>query len=92
MSLTLILVCEILYVWVKDFMGPLQPSFGFVYILLAVDYVSKLVEEKASQADDMKVVVDFVKTNLFARFGTPNAITSDRGTWNLQLMNVGCNI
>jgi hypothetical protein len=28
-------------VWAMDFMGPLPSSFGFIYILLVVDYISK---------------------------------------------------
>ena len=35
------LFCEVFDVWGIDFMGPFPVSFGFVYILLAVDYVSK---------------------------------------------------
>ncbi|KAL7605388.1 hypothetical protein Lser_V15G17713 [Lactuca serriola] len=61
-------------------MGPFLPSFGFVYILVAVDNVSKWVEAKDRRTDNAKVVVDFVKKNIFARFGTPKAIISDRGT------------
>lgn len=80
MPLTSILVCEIFDVWGIDFMGLFPPSFGFVYILLAVDYVLKWVEAKAARTHDMKVVVNFFKTNIFARFGTPKAIISDRGT------------
>ena len=34
-------------------------SFSYVYILLAVDYVSKWVEAKATRIDDSKVVRDF---------------------------------
>ena len=32
---------EIFYVWGIDFMGPFPPSFGKLYILFVVDYVSK---------------------------------------------------
>lgn len=60
-------------------MGLFPPSFEFVYILLAVDYLSKWVEAKATWTNDTKVVVDFIKTNIFARFGTPKAIISYRG-------------
>ncbi|GJR80694.1 reverse transcriptase domain-containing protein [Tanacetum coccineum] len=62
-----------------DFMGPFSSSHGNKYILVAVDYLSKLVEAKALPANDARVVDKFLKS-LFARFGTPRAIISDRGT------------
>ncbi|GJX00920.1 DNA-directed DNA polymerase [Tanacetum coccineum] len=62
------------------FEGPFPPSFGNVYILLAVDYVSKWVEAKATKTNDAKVVADFVKADIFSRFGTPRAIISDCST------------
>ncbi|GJT45218.1 uncharacterized protein Tco_0953933 [Tanacetum coccineum] len=80
MPLSSIIVYEIFDIWGINFMGPFPPSFGNVYILLAVDYVSKWVEAKATKTDDAKVVADFVKANIFSRFGTPRAIISDRGT------------
>ncbi|GKC46066.1 reverse transcriptase domain-containing protein [Tanacetum coccineum] len=46
---------------------------------VAVDYLSKWVEEKALPTNDVRVVVKFLKS-LFARFRTPRAIISDRGT------------
>ena len=55
MPLTPILVCEIFDVWGIDFMGPFLPSFGCSYILLAVDYVSKWMEAKATRTSDSKV-------------------------------------
>ena len=61
-------------------MGPFPVSFGFTYILLAVDYVSKWVEAKATRTNDTRVVVDFVRSNIFCRFGVPRAIVSDQGT------------
>ncbi|GKB37585.1 reverse transcriptase domain-containing protein, partial [Tanacetum coccineum] len=63
----------------KDFMGPFSSSRGNKYILVAVDYLSKWVEAKALPTNDARVVVKFLKS-LFARFGTPRAIISDRGT------------
>ena len=74
------LFCEVFDVWGIDFMGPFPISFGFTYILLAVDYVSKWVEAKATRTNDARVVVDFVRSNLFCRFGVPRAIISDQGT------------
>lgn len=51
------------------------PSFnGCIYILIDVDYVSKWLEAKATKTNDSKVVIDFVKSNIFPRFGTPKAI------------------
>ncbi|GJX97371.1 reverse transcriptase domain-containing protein [Tanacetum coccineum] len=66
-------------VWGIDFMGPFPSSRGNKYILVAVDYLSKWVEAKALPTNDARVVVKFLKS-LFARFGTPRAIISDRGT------------
>ncbi|GJY24152.1 reverse transcriptase domain-containing protein [Tanacetum coccineum] len=72
-------VCEIFDVWGIDFMGPFPSSKGNKYILVAVDYLSKWVEAKALPTNDARVVVKFLKS-LFARFETPRAIISDRGT------------
>ncbi|GJS99863.1 reverse transcriptase domain-containing protein [Tanacetum coccineum] len=72
-------VCEIFDVWGINFMGPFLSSHGNKYILVAVDYLSKWVEAKALLTNDARVVVKFLKS-LFARFGTPRAIISDRGS------------
>ncbi|GJR91931.1 reverse transcriptase domain-containing protein [Tanacetum coccineum] len=69
-------ICEIFDVWGIDFMGPFPSSHG---ILVTVDYLSKWVEAKALPTNDARVVVKFLKS-IFARFGTPRAIISDRGT------------
>ena len=61
-------------------MGPFPISFGNIYILLAIDYVSKWVEAKATRSDDAKTVINFLKSNVFVRFGVPRDLTSDRGT------------
>ena len=80
MSQQPLLFCGIFDVWGINFMGPFPISFGFVYILLATDYVSKWVEAKATWTDDSHVVVDFVKSHIFCRFGVPRAIISDQGS------------
>ncbi|KAJ9538954.1 hypothetical protein OSB04_031687 [Centaurea solstitialis] len=72
-------VSEVFDVWGIDFMGPFPDSRGNKYILVAVDYVSKWAEAKASPTNDAKVVVDFVKSLVY-RYGCPKAIISDRGT------------
>ncbi|GKF45132.1 reverse transcriptase domain-containing protein [Tanacetum coccineum] len=72
-------VCEMFDVWGIDFMGPFPSSRGNKYILVAVDYLSKWVEAKALPTNDARVVCKILKS-LFARFGAPRAIISDRGT------------
>ena len=58
-------------------MGPFPPSFGYLYILLAVDYVSKWVEAIPCCTNDNKVVVKFLKEHILSRYGTPRVIISD---------------
>nr|GEW02221.1 reverse transcriptase domain-containing protein [Tanacetum cinerariifolium] len=73
------LLCEFFDVWGIDFMGSFPSSRGNKYILVAVDYLPKWVEAKTLPTNDARVVFKFLKS-LFARFGTPRAIISDRGT------------
>ncbi|CAN6579390.1 unnamed protein product [Malus baccata var. baccata] len=40
----------------------------------------KWVEAKATRTNDSKVVADFIRTNIFARFGMPRVIISDGGS------------
>ena len=54
-----ILIVEIFNVWGIDFMGPFPNSFGNLYILVVVDYVSKWVEAVACKTNDHRVVVQF---------------------------------
>jgi len=63
----------------KYFMGPFPNSFGNIYVLVVVNYVSKWVEDKACRTNNHKVVVQFLKENVFAQFGTPCAIICDGG-------------
>ncbi|GJX28451.1 reverse transcriptase domain-containing protein [Tanacetum coccineum] len=79
-------VCEVFDVWGLDFMGPFPDSRGNKYILVVVDYVSKWIEAQALPTNDARVVVKFLR-GLFARFGVPKALISDRGTYffNSQL-------
>jgi hypothetical protein len=49
-------------------MGPFPPSFGFLYILVAVDYVSKWIEAIPSRNNDHKIVIKFLKENILSRF------------------------
>ncbi|KAL1563882.1 hypothetical protein AAHA92_06301 [Salvia divinorum] len=80
MPQTPVIVCEIFDVWGMDFMGPFSSSYGNIYILVAVDYVSKWIEAKATSTCDAKEVAKFLKSNIFCRFGVPRAVISDQGT------------
>ncbi|GJV68318.1 reverse transcriptase domain-containing protein [Tanacetum coccineum] len=73
-------VCEVFDVWGLNFMGPFLESRGNKYILVDVDYVSRWVEAQALPTNDERVVVKFLRS-LFARFGVPKALNSDRGTY-----------
>ena len=80
MPLQGILVVHIFYVWGIDFMGPFPSSFGNIYILLAMDNVSKWVEAIACPKNDAITVVGFIQRNLLSGFGAPKTIISDKGS------------
>jgi len=80
MPLNTILVIEIFDCWGIDFMSPFPPSFGFLYILVAVDYVLKWIEAIPSRNNDHKTMIKFLKQNILSRFGIPRAMISDGGT------------
>ena len=75
-----ILEVELFDLWGIDFMGPFPASYSNLYILLAVDYVSKWVEAIPTRTNDAKVVAQFMRSNIFSRFGTPRALITDNGT------------
>ena len=80
MPLRGIMVMQLFDVWGIEFMGPFPPSFGNLYILLAVDYVSKWVEAVSCRRNDANSVVSFLQKNILSRFGTPRTIISDGGS------------
>ena len=75
-----ILEVELFDLWGIDFMGPFPALYNNLYILLAVDYVSKWVEAIPTRTNDAKVVAQFLHSNIFSRFGTPQALITDNGT------------
>ena len=75
-----ILEVELFDLWGMDFMGPFPSSFSNMYILLAVDYVLKWVEAIPIRTNDASVVVKFLRSHIFTRFGTPRALITDGGT------------
>ena len=80
MPLNPILVVDLFDVWGIDFMGPFYSSFEYIYIFVGVDYVSKWVEAVPCRAANHRVVLKFLKENIFSRFGVPKAIISDGGS------------
>ena len=80
MPLQGILVVQIFDVWGIDFMGPFPSSFGNMYILLAVDYVSKWVEATTCPRNDAITMVRFIQRNILCRFGALRIIISDKGS------------
>ena len=80
MPLNPILVLELFDVWGIDFMGSFPSSFGYVYILVGVDYVLKWVEAVPCREAYHMVVLKVLKENIFSRFGVSKAIISDGGS------------
>ena len=80
MPLKGILEVQIFDVWEIYFMGPFPPSFGNLYILLAVDYVSKWVEDIACPRNDANTVVGFIQRNILSGYRASRTIISDEGS------------
>ncbi|XP_057734070.1 uncharacterized protein LOC130949339 [Arachis stenosperma] len=74
------LFCEIFDVWGIDFMGLFPNSSGYLYILLAVDYVLKWVEAIPTRLDDANTIISFIRNNIVCCYGSPRAIVSDQGS------------
>ena len=61
-------------------MGPLPSSFGNLYILLVVDYVSKWVEAATCPKNDVNTFFGFLQRNILSKFRTPRTVISDEGS------------
>ena len=59
-----IVIIELFYVWGIDFMGTFLSSYWVMYILFAVDYVSKWVEAISLPHNEGKSVTAFLKKYL----------------------------
>ncbi|XP_022895302.1 uncharacterized protein LOC111409487 [Olea europaea var. sylvestris] len=70
---------EIFYVWDFEFIWHFPFSFSNQYKLVAIDYVLKWVEAAPLPTNNARVVVNFLKKNIFPRYSTPQAIISDGG-------------
>ena len=87
MPLQGILVVQIFDVWGIDFMRPFPSAFGNMYILLAVDYVSKWVEATTCPINDANIVVVFIQRNILSIFGAPKTIISDERSHFAKIMS-----
>ncbi|CAN6716413.1 unnamed protein product [Malus baccata var. baccata] len=76
---------EIFDVWGIDFMGPFPLSYGFTYILLAVDYVSKWVEAKATRTNDSKTNGQAEVSNREIKQILEKTMGPTRKDWSLRL-------
>ncbi|GKA41151.1 putative nucleotidyltransferase, ribonuclease H [Tanacetum coccineum] len=77
MPLTNIIISEVFDIWGIDFMGPFPSSRNNKYILVAIDYVSKWVEDEALPTNDTRVEAKFIR-RLFSRLRIPKALINDR--------------
>ncbi|RDY03682.1 hypothetical protein CR513_12703, partial [Mucuna pruriens] len=59
-------------------MGPFLVSNGYLYACHRL--VSRWVEAIATKTNDAKVVMDFMKSNIFCQLGVPKARISDQGS------------
>ncbi|MCO5581996.1 hypothetical protein L7F22_035886 [Adiantum nelumboides] len=66
--------------WGIDAMGPLpRTKNGKLYILVAIDYMTRWVEAQSVTKLNEKIVSRFVYTHICCRFGTPLEIVFDNG-------------
>ncbi|MCO5613259.1 hypothetical protein L7F22_067535 [Adiantum nelumboides] len=66
--------------WGIDAMGPLpRTKNGKLYILVAIDYMTRWVEAQSVTRVNEKTVSRFVYTHICCRFGTPLEIVFDNG-------------
>ena len=61
-------------------MGPFLPSYVNLYILLAIDYVSKWVGAVTCPRNDANTVVGFFQMNILTRYGALRTIINDEGS------------
>ncbi|RDX84925.1 hypothetical protein CR513_33959, partial [Mucuna pruriens] len=69
------------YCSAKSLMFRVTISWGYSkspMVIHTFHYVSRWVEAIATKTNDAKVVVDFLKSNIFCWFGVPKALISDQ--------------
>ena len=68
--------------WGFYIIGEIKPiaSNGHHFILIAIDYFTKWVEEASFASVTKNVIARFIKHNLICRYGIPERIITDNGT------------
>eukprot|EP00253_Pinus_taeda_P003891 PITA_03891 len=67
--------------WGMDFVGPINPpSRKKSYITVCTDYLTKWVETKAIKAATEEKVAEFLRENIFYKFGYPRELVTDQGS------------
>lgn len=75
-----ILQVEVFDCWKIDFIGTFPPSYGNLYILVAVKYVFKWIESIVSSTNDAKVVLKIFKPFDFSKVQCSEVVISDGGS------------
>nr|XP_019068088.1 uncharacterized protein K02A2.6-like [Solanum lycopersicum] len=79
--------------WGIDVIGPIDPkaSNDHRFILVAINYFTKWVEDVTFKSVTKKAVVDFIHSNIICRFGIPKIIITDNAmNLNSHLMKEVC--
>jgi hypothetical protein len=65
--------------WGLDFIGEINPpsSGQHKWILTATDYFTKWIEVVPTRNATDKVIMNFLETNIFSRFGCPSKLVTD---------------
>eukprot|EP00253_Pinus_taeda_P023992 PITA_23992 len=64
-----------------DFVGPINPpSKQRSYVIVCTDYLTKWAETKAIKAATEEKVVEFLRKNIFYKFGYPRELVTDQGS------------
>ena len=67
--------------WGVEFIGPINPpSKKKRYIIVCTDYLTKWVETKAIKAATEEKVIEFLRENVFYKFGYPRELVTDQGS------------
>ena len=67
--------------WGMDFVGPINPpSKQRSYIIVCTDYLTKWAETKAIKATTEEKLVEFLRENIFYKFGYPRELVTDQGS------------